>query len=474
MNAETTRAFVEKLWRGSILPSLHEFIRIPNQSPAYDPSWHSRGFMEKAVELTTSWARAQGIAGLGIEVLRLPERTPLVLMELAGDVAGTVLLYGHLDKQPPFEGWREGLGPWTPVEQDDRLYGRGGADDGYAIFAITAAMAALQEQKTPHPRLVALIECSEESGSPDLPAYMEVYGERLGSPALVVGLDSGCGDYQRLWNTTSLRGLVAGNLWVGVLAEGVHSGDASGVVPSSFRILRMLLDRLEDVASGAIRPEELKVEIPAARAAQARVAAGVIGDAIRTKFPFRKGTRPIVEDLTEMLLNKTWRPALSITAQSGLPPLDQGGNVLRPYTAMKLSLRIPPTLDVVKATAFVKDLLERDPPYGATVRFDPEKSSAGWNARPLAGWLDQAIASASQSYFGQPPCAMGEGGSIPFMHMLGEKFPDAQFLITGVLGPHSNAHGPNEFLHIPTAIAVTCATASIVAEAGRELSQSGS
>ncbi|MFN7974943.1 MAG: M20/M25/M40 family metallo-hydrolase [Acidobacteriota bacterium] len=470
--SETLRPSIEKTWRESIVPALHEFIRIPNQSPAYDPGWQSHGFMDRAVELAVRWVKAQGVAGLGVEVLSIPGRTPVVLLELAGQTPGTVLLYGHLDKQPPFEGWRDGLGPWTPVEEDGKLYGRGAADDGYATFAIVAAMKALQAAEVPHPRLVGLIECSEESGSPDLPAYMDALGDRLGSPALVVGLDSGCGDYERLWNTTSLRGLIAGNLWVGVLTEGVHSGDASGIVPSSFRILRILLDRIDDAASGTLRPRELSVEVPKERAAQASAAAGVIGDAIHGKFPFRPGTRAIDTDLTELLLNRTWRPALSVTAVAGMPPLEQGGNVLRPFTAVKLSLRIPPTLDAVKATAFVKELLERDPPYGATVRFDAEKSSAGWNAPPLAPWLDAAIAKASRDAFGRPPCAMGEGGSIPFMHMLGQKFPQAQFLITGVLGPHSNAHGPNEFLHIETAIRVTMATASIVADAGRELSRS--
>jgi acetylornithine deacetylase/succinyl-diaminopimelate desuccinylase-like protein len=350
------------------------------------------------------------------------------------------------------------------VIKGDRLYGRGGADDGYAIFGSLAALLALHEQGVPHARCVIMIEACEESGSYDLPHYVDHLAPRIGSPSLVVCLDSGCANYDQLWLTTSLRGMTGGNLTVQVLEEGVHSGDASGVVPSSFRILRELLSRLEDPVTGQIKPKELHVDIPPQRIEQAKVCADVLGADIYDKFPWVEGMRPVTSDLAELVLNRTWRPQLAVTGVGGMPPLDSAGNVLRPQTSVKLSLRVPPTLNGAKAGEFVKQLLEADPPYGAKVSFKLEKDGSGWNAPQLSPWLEQAVADASQHYFGAPAAYMGEGGSIPFMGMLGEKFPKAQFLITGVLGPHSNAHGPNEFLHIPTGKKVTMVVAEVVAQ----------
>jgi acetylornithine deacetylase/succinyl-diaminopimelate desuccinylase-like protein len=412
-----------------------------------------------------AWARSKlaALPGATLEVVRLEGRTPLIYIEVPGQGDDTVMLYGHLDKQPEMTGWAEGLGPWTPVIKGDKLYGRGGADDGYAIFGSLAALLALHEQGIPHARCVVMIEACEESGSYDLPYYVDHLAARIGSPSLVVCLDSGCGNYDQLWLTTSLRGMTGGNLTVQVLEEGVHSGDASGVVPSSFRILRELLSRLEDPVTGQIKPKELYVEIPAQRIEQAKLSAGVLGSDIYDKFPWAGGTQPVTHDLAELVLNRTWRPQLAVTGIGGMPPLDSAGNVLRPQTSVKLSLRVPPTLNGAKAGEFLKQLLEKDPPYGAKVTFALEKDGSGWNAPQLSPWLEQAVGDASQHYFGAPATYMGEGGSIPFMGMLGEKFPKAQFLITGVLGPHSNAHGPNEFLHIPTGKKVTMVVAEVVA-----------
>jgi acetylornithine deacetylase/succinyl-diaminopimelate desuccinylase-like protein len=361
-------------------------------------------------------------------------------------------------------GWADDLGPWKPVIKGDKLYGRGGADDGYAIFGSLTAIRALQEQGLPHARCVILIEACEESGSYDLPHYVDHLADRIGKPSLVVCLDSGCANYDQLWCTTSLRGLAGGNLRVDVLTEGVHSGDASGIVPSSFRVLRQLLSRLEDEATGAIRIEGLSVDIPEQRRLQAQRAAEVLGTEVYDKFPFLPGMTPMGSDLTELILNRTWRPMLSITGADGIPALGSAGNVLRPFTSVKLSLRLPPTLDPRKATEILQRELTREPPCGAKVQFEVEKASTGWNAPALAPWLEHAIDHASQEFFGAPAMYMGEGGTIPFMGMLGEKFPGAQFMITGVLGPHSNAHGPNEFLHIPTGKRVTSAVARVIAE----------
>ncbi|MDE2085444.1 MAG: M20 family metallopeptidase [Xanthomonadaceae bacterium] len=481
MDSAKIRQSVSALWDDEIVPQLIEYIRIPNKSPMFDAQWVEHGYMDKAVAQMAAWAQAQPITGMAIEVVRLPGRTPLIFIDIpafagrengieipvfGGTSAGDdcVLLYGHLDKQPEMTGWASHLGPWKPVIEGDRLYGRGGADDGYAIFGSLAAIRALQEQGVAHARCVVLIEACEESGSYDLPYYVDHLAARFGKPSLVVCLDSGCGNYEQLWLTTSLRGLSGGNLTVRVLKEGVHSGDASGVVPSSFRILRNILSRLEDAATGKIVPKELYVDIPKLRIEQARRTAQVLGDEVYSKFPFVDGMRPVDADPVELVLNRTWRPALAVTGIAGMPPLDSAGNVLRPFTAVKLSLRLPPTLDGEAAGAHVKRLLEADPPYGCQVEFALEKASSGWNAPSLAAWLEASVDAASREFFGPPPAYNGEGGSIPFMGMLGEKFPGAQFLITGVLGPQSNAHGPNEFLHIPTGKRVSMCVAQVVAD----------
>ncbi len=464
IDAEAATALVHRVWDEDIVPTLHDYIRIPNKSPLFDPDWRANGHMDRAATLIEEWCRARPIPGLTVERVELEGRTPLLYMEVPGTGDDTVLLYGHLDKQPEMVGWRQGLAPWEPVLDGDRLYGRGGADDGYAAFASLTALQILAEQGVSHARCVVLIEGCEESGSFDLPHYIDHLAPRIGAPDLVVCLDSGCGDYERLWNTTSLRGMAVGDLVVEILEEGVHSGDASGIVPDSFRIVRGLISRLEDEVSGRIVPGELHVEIPAERVRQAGVAAEVLGDAVYRKFPFVPGAGPVQGERAELILNRTWRPALTVTGADGLPALGDAGNVMRPRTAVRLSLRLPPTLDGDAAARFVQGLLEADAPHGARVRMENVSGMSGWNAPPAAPWLDQTIANASTAHFGRPAASMGEGGTIPFMGMLGQEFPAALFLITGVLGPESNAHGPNEFLHIPTGKRLTACVAQVLAE----------
>jgi len=463
MDPRALERFVAARWEAEILPRLVEYVRIPARSPHFDPDWEAHGALDAAVRLAEAWCRAQPLPGLALEVLRLPGRTPLLTFERAGTAPGTVLLYGHLDKQPEMTGWRAGLGPWTPVLEDGRLYGRGAADDGYAVFAAVTALLALHQQNAPHARCVGLVECCEESGSPDLPAYLDALAPRLGAVDLVVGLDSGCGSYDALWVTTSLRGIAAGTLDVEVLSEGVHSGDGGGIVPSSFRIARRLLERLEDSASGRILPPELHAEIPPERVAQARQVGALLGDTVWRRFPLAGGTRPAETDPTEAVLARTWRPALEVVGADGLPPAREAGNVLRPRTRLQLSLRLPPPVAAAPATERLRALLEADPPHGANVRFEPAPGADGWSAPPDAPWLREALDAASRDHFGRPAAFMGEGGSIPFMALLGARFPAAQFLITGVLGPGANAHGPNEFLHLDTARRLTACVARILA-----------
>jgi acetylornithine deacetylase/succinyl-diaminopimelate desuccinylase-like protein len=466
MDNRKAREFVDRRWEESILPQLVEYVRIPNKSPVFDPDWEAHGYMEAAVQLMRRWAEdeVRHLPGARVEVLRLPGRTPVLMVDIPGSANDCVLMYGHLDKQPEFSGWSDGLEPWTPVLRDGKLYGRGGADDGYALFASLTAIRALREQGLPHARCVVLIEASEESGSPDLAHHIEALGSRLGSPTLVVCLDAECGNYEQLWCTTSLRGNLIGSLRVDVLSEGVHSGTASGIVPSSFRVLRELLARVEDAGSGAILVEELHAPIPPDRRAQARAAAAVLGDSVFSKFPLVPGMRAVSNDPFELLLNNNWRPTLSVTGADGLPAFRSAGNVLRPYTSLKLSFRLPPTLAPAAAGAALQRVLERDPPYGVRVSFTVDSAMGGWNAPTLAPWLERSMQSASQAFFGRDAMYMGTGGSIPFMGMLGERFPGTQFLVTGVLGPQSNAHGPNEFLHLETARRLTGCVARVLAD----------
>lgn len=456
---------IGEIWDDSIVPTLCSYIEIPNKSPMFDADWHSHGYMRDAVKLLEDWCRRSPAKGLALEVVELPGRTPVLFGEIAGSTANapTVLLYGHYDKQPEFTGWHDGLGPWTPVIRDGRLFGRGGADDGYATFASLTAIAAVQAERKPLPRCVLLIEGCEESGSFDLPAYLEHLGPRIGKPDLVVCLDAECGDYEHLWLSSSLRGLLLGTLEVSVLTEGVHSGAASGIVPSSFRILRTLLDRIEDAVSGRMI-DALHVPIDAQTRANARALVESLGDVITERYPWLPGMSPMAQDMVELVLNNTWRPTLSVTGLSGAPPVTSAGNTLRPSTSAKLSIRLPPTLDAKHASQTVKSLLEANPPYGAHVRFDSDGGQPGWAAPEVNPMLTKAFAESAQSYFGKPVQYMGMGGTIPFLKMLGDRFPDAQFMVTGVLGPHSNAHGPNEFLDIATGKRVTACVAHVLAE----------
>lgn len=469
MDAEKVTAFMDRFWQDDVIPVLCEYIRIPNKSPAFDPDWQAHGHMHKATALFAEWAgnKLAQFDGAALEVVQLGQRTPLIFIDIkasAPNVGGTVLMYGHLDKQPEMTGWFEDSGPWQPRLKNERLYGRGGADDGYALFACISALLALKASGRAHGRCVIIIEACEESGSADLPFYMDRLGARIGVPDLVVCLDSGCGNFEQLWLTTSLRGMAMGNLTVRVLNEGVHSGAASGIVPSSFRILRTLLSRLEDQVTGRIIPPELHVQIPSERQEEAKTAAQILKDSLWLELPFAGATRPMRDDGAQLILERTWRPQLAVTAIAGYPLPENGGNVLLPYTTARLSLRLPPTLDAEKACARVKALLEDNPPYGAQIAFENASADDGWNAPALAPWLRVALDKAGHAFFSKPVAFQGEGGSIPFMAMLGRRFPQTQFVVTGVLGPHSNAHGPNEFLDIPMAKKLSAVIAWLLAD----------
>lgn len=484
MDLSEVARLLDRKWDDDIVPRLVDYVKIPAKSPSFDPSWSAHGELDAVITAAHAWCARQPIKDLTLEIVCLPGKTPCLYFEVpaTGGLGNdsSVLFYGHLDKQPEMDGWREDLGPYRPVLENGRLYGRGSADDGYAVYAALSVIQSLDAQGIARPRCVGLIETCEESGSPDLPAYLDLLAPRFGDVLLVAGLDSGCGNYDQLWVTTSLRGLIGGTLTVEMLTEGVHSGNASGIIPSTFRIARRLLNRLDDPVSGQLLMPEFSAAIPAERLAQAGRAGDILGEAVWRQFPWvgcdhsPDGSRsahlhamPTTTDPVEGILNRTWRGALSVTGAEHLPRIADAGNVLRPRTALKLSLRLPPTIDGASAAAAMKRELERDPPYNARVRFELDAAASGWNAPETAGWLKQAVDRASAQAFGRQAAWMGEGGTIPFMNMLGVKFPRAQFLITGVLGPGSNAHGPNEFLDIGYARKLSLAVASVVASIGR-------
>ena len=480
------QAHIDAAWTKTIIPELVRYIEVPAKSPAFDPDWASHGLLDHVLRGAADWVQAQKVEGLTWEVIQLNDahgvpRTPVLFFEVPA-CAGkdgtpepasgqTVLMYGHLDKQPEFTGWRSDLGPWTPKIDSGKLYGRGGADDGYAVYASIAALQALKAQGAAHPRIVGLIETCEESGSGDLLPYVDALRARLGDVGLVICLDSGAGNYDQLWLTTSLRGMASGVLKVEVLTEGIHSGDASGLVPSSFRIMRQVLDRLEDSATGRLLPASFHCEVPAERVEQARATAAILGDELYKRFPWAHHdcggstvfALPTTTDPVDALLNRTWRPTLSVTGADGFPTLQNAGNVLRPYTAFKLSLRLPPLVDAPQAVQALKALLEDNAPYQAKVTFEGEGAASGWNAPATTPWFEHALQDASQAHFGAGCGTIGQGGTIPLMNMLSKGFPTAQMMVCGVLGPRSNAHGPNEFLHLDYAQRLTATVAQVIA-----------
>ncbi len=490
LQAQALQSHVDEAWSQRIVPELQRYIEVPAKSPAFDAEWATHGLLERVLCSAAEWVQAQQVPGLQLEVLRLNDatgqpRTPVLFFEIpacagqdgspAPSSGQTVLMYGHLDKQPEFTGWRSDLGPWTPKIEDGKLYGRGGADDGYAVYASVAAIQALKAQGVAHPRIVGLIETCEESGSRDLLPYVDALrapgNNRLGDVGLVICLDSGAGNYDQLWLTTSLRGMASGVLKVDILTEGVHSGDASGLVPSSFRIMRQVLDRLEDSATGRLLPASFHCEVPAQRVQQAQATAAILGDEIYKRFPWAHHdcggssvfALPTTTDPVEALLNRTWRPTLSVTGADGFSEIRNAGNVLRPYTAFKLSLRLPPLVDASAAVQELKQLLEDNAPYQAKVTFESQGSATGWNAPATLPWFEQALQQASQAHFGAGCGTIGQGGTIPLMSLLSQGFPKAQMMVCGVLGPRSNAHGPNEFLHLDYARRLTASVAQVIA-----------
>jgi len=462
-------AAVDARWRSGVVEALSELVTIPCLSPAFDPDWASHGHIHRAAAFLADWCRRRQLADTAVDIVELPGRTPVVVVDTAPRPSGegpTVLLYGHLDKQPPLGSWRPGLDPYRPVLDGDLLYGRGTADDGYAVFAAVSALEVVEHCGGARPRVVTVIEASEESGSPDLPAHLDALEDQIGRPDVVVCLDSGAPTYDRLWTTSSLRGIVIGTVTVEVLTEGQHSGSVGGIVPSSFRILRQLLSRIEDQDSGEILLEAMRAPVPDDAASALRAVALGLGSRFERVLPTVPGLVLAGDGPGDRLVLEGWSSTLEVTGLAGAPAPADAGNVLRPSTTAKLSIRLAPTCDAAAAGAALVSALTADPPSGAQVGVELEAAGEGWVAPPLPAGIETILDAASRAHFGAPSAAAGEGGSIPFLAMLGHRFPTAAVVATGVLGPGSNAHGPNEALHLPTARHLTACLAQLIAGCG--------
>ncbi|MED5398347.1 MAG: M20/M25/M40 family metallo-hydrolase [Candidatus Thermoplasmatota archaeon] len=448
----------DEIWEQSILPSLSEFIEIKALSPLFEPAWAELGELDATIELFCKWLDEQDLDGMSYETHRIEDKSPVLLVSIDGTGPGEVIFYSHLDKQPSKpELWSEGLHPLKAVRRDPWLYGRGSIDDGYGGYLCVTSVKLLQEAGIPHPRCTFLIETCEESGSFDLPPYLEALSRQLGDPDMIVVLDSGGPDYDHIWMTEALRGLVSGTLSVRVSNEGIHSGTSGGSIPSSFRIQRMLLDRVEDSSTGEVLIPEMHVNISDEIRGKAAALAEVVGDSLWDQLPTVDSLVRVADTTEDMIIGMNWQPTLSIIGADGMPPVQVAGNVLRTNTDLKLSFRIPPGVDSETVLAKAKAILEANPPYGAAVTFTPDSCADGFHAPPMEGKVRDAIHDASMQLTGLPPLASWTGGTIPFMAMMQGKYPNAMFLCTGASGPGNNAHGPDEKMLIPSAKRLTAA-----------------
>lgn len=466
MNESKVVDFISKFWDQNVIPALSEYIKIPCKSLDYDTNWQNNGYLDSAVKLVANWIKTQNIPNVKIETLSLKNYPPFLFVDVPGSSEKhsqeTIVFYGHLDKMPESEGWREGLGPWQPVLKGNSLFGRGTVDDGYAAFLPFAAIKALREQNISYPRCVLILETSEESGSIGFEDYLAHIKNKIGDPKYIFVLDSGGEDADHLWCTTSLRGILDSKLKVEVLDRNVHSGTATGIAPSSFRILRELLSRIEDQKTGKILLSEFYVDIPQKRIEEAKALAKVKGDAFYKALPFIEGVRPTTEKIEELILNVFWRPGMEILGAMGLPTIDNASHAIRPYTEVKISIRVPPCCDIENAIAKLQQVLKTDIPYNAKVTFSSEKGVAGWNAPEMEGSFADLINSVSKKYFGSEVLYTGCGGGIGIVAILSNVFPEAKFLVMGAEVPDCGAHGPNEYLNIDTAKKLTACVAEML------------
>lgn len=455
-------------WTGEHLAALSAFVAIPSVSPAFDSAWERSGALAAAVDLVADWFTDRtALPGVRAHRLRINGRTPLLIVDIpafdpdqADGPHRTVLAYGHLDVQPAGGGWTV-TDPFRPVVRESRLYGRGAGDDKYVPLAVVAALEALRAANQAHPQVILLLETSEESSSVDLPAHLAAHGGLLGQPDLIVCLDTFVPDTSRLWHSTSMRGIVVADLSVAVAREGLHSGLVGGVVPSSFRLLRALLDRIENSSTGACLLPSLHADVPAGHC-----------DALRRQaersrppasgLPLLPGVRPLSGDPLAQLLAQSWEPSVAYVGMDGMPATGAAGSVLRASTTVRLSIRLPPTVRAIDAVAALRATLEADPPAGATVRLDVHGAEDGWSTTVPEG-LGVLLDEAGVAGYGARAAECGGGATIPPLGILARRFPEAAIVPLGLVTPSCNPHGPDEHIDLDSAERLTIALATLLA-----------
>eukprot|EP01083_Nonionella_stella_P046907 125601_1 len=458
--------FVANEWETNALPALEDFVRIPNTSPEFNGS---PADALKAAQFMKAYVDKQEMAGCTADLRTCGDKTPMLVITIDGTDGSndTVLSYGHMDKQPGLGGWSVG-GPTDPVRVGDKLYGRGAVDDGYSMFAYITALKALKAQGTKHCRMVITMEAGEESGSPDMIYWLDQLKDHIGTNvSLVICLDSGCGNYDQLWITPSLRGMMAGDLKVSMLREQLHSGEGSGVIADTARVHRMLLNRVEDVNTGYVTVPETHCVIPEAHQNYVDKATCILKEGVFNEMPLLAGIKPVTDDCKQLLMNQLWEPTMTVIANDhgSLPPLP-GSNIIRTETNMRLSFRLPPCVVPEKALEAVKATLLKEPlPYGAKVTFENTMMGSGWASNSAAGgWLETSITDSSTTFFGKAAAFKGMGGSIPIINDFQGRYTDAEIIVSGVAGPQSNMHAVNETLDVPAVKKLTSAFAKILAD----------
>ena len=443
---------IDKIWDTRALPALMDFIRIPCKSTAFDPHWESNGYLNQACTFISAWVKQQ-LPQASCEIIQEPGKTPCLWLDVPAYHAqtdNTVAFYGHLDKQPEASGWSEGLGPWTPVIRDGKLFGRGCSDDGYSVFLMISALVSLREQGLGHPHCVGIFETQEESGSIDLPHYLTALKERFNHPISLFVLDNQCCDYQRLWLNTSLRGVISAVLRVKTLHHNVHSGTYSGILPDAFAIAQHLLSRIHEPLSGRVLLDSFHTQIPENRKKQLLQAAKLLEASTSYYPPLLDGVQTKTTSVFDSIYNSTWEPALTVTAIDGLANLNQAANVVPKEIALKLSIRIPPNIDLARAIQDLEKTVTQNVPFHASVTLEDIRQGSGWTP-PLTAQnqeTERLLNTCSQSVFHEDVAFSATGGSISIIPEFEKCLPGTSIMLLGVLGPGSNAHGPDESLNI--------------------------
>ena len=464
MDTELLKKYVDKQFTLNILPNLMNFIRIPNLSPLFDPNWKTNGYLFKAANLIVSYAKSLNIKNAEINLLQDSGHTPMVFIEIPASRKNdnrTVIFYGHYDKQPYGTGWDKDKSPTNPVIVDGRLYGRGSADDGYASFSILTAIKTCQEFNCLMPRICCLFEGAEESTDADLKYYFDKLIPILGDNVVAfIPLDSGCPDYDRLWMANSLRGIVDIDVNIQTLDQESHYGpEASGIIAENLFLMRKIYDGLVDSTNGEFKLEEFKIaedKIPAIVMEQMQKEIEIVGDNFIKNIPLYEGVSPLKTDVKELMINNRWKPSCFILGIDNCPKTEDRGFGVSSGINVRMSIRIPPTVDKNKAIEALKKALSDNIYFGAQVKLGYLDYGEGVLLANMSNKVKNILNKASLEFFGNESVFTGVGGSIPFIGYFQSKYPNTDIICTGIVGSDSHEHGPNENLNIEACKKMVC------------------